>query len=616
MSTSAVRDPEGQLTTSLEETLACWQGHFTRLLNVTSAYDDQVIECMPSRPVRRELDDVPTFDELVQALRRLSCGKASGRSGISPEILVYGGPALHHQIFCLFCRVWECGVVPGDWRDADIVPIPKKGDLSSCDNWRGISLLDVVGKLFARLLNDRLQSLAEDVLPDSQCGFRKGRGCTDMIFVARQLIEKSVEHASELYVLFVDQKKAYDSIPRSALRIVLQKLGVPPRMCGLVQSLHDGMEARVRVDGSVTESILVKNGLRQGCTLAPTLFSLYFSAVMADWRSSSSVPGVQVRYRVRRKLVGDRTRKSRLAEMSLTESQFADDAALYVTSWSDLQVVSGEFAACASRWGLTVSLQKTKAMAVNCAGALPVDVPVGERGAFGIVSQFTYLGSVLTNDGSLDVEVGVRLAKASRAFGAMLRPIFLCSALSLDIKRMVYRSVVLSVLLYGSETWTIKARQLHRLNIFHRSCVRAILVVSRTAQCVERLTNIELARRFGMSEDMAVLLRQRRMRWLGHMARMDDDRAPKCVLFGELPATRPRHGPKRRWRDIVLNDLERLGVDKTWCGLAQVRNQWRQQCVRGRPSPPQLTRTLACELCGRLFRRPGDLKRHQNFCTA
>ena len=195
-----------------------------------------------------------------------------------------------------------------------------------------------------------------------------------------------------------------------------------------------------------------------------------------------SVPGMQVRYLVCRKLVGDRTRKSRLPEMSLTESQFADDAALYATSWSDLQVLSGEFAACASRWWLTVSLQKTKAMVVNCAGdALPVDVPVGERGAFGIVPKFTYLGSVLTNDGSLDVEVGVRLAKASRAFGALLRPIFLCSALSLDIKRMVYRSVVLSVLLYGSETWAIKARQLHRLNILHRSCVRAILGVSRTA---------------------------------------------------------------------------------------------------------------------------------------
>ena len=89
-----------------------------------------------------------------------------------------------------------------EWRDAVIVPIPKKGDLRSCVNWRGISLLDVAGKLFARLIQDRLQSLAMDVLPDSQCGFRSGRGCIDMVFLARQLVEKAIEHSSDLYVLF------------------------------------------------------------------------------------------------------------------------------------------------------------------------------------------------------------------------------------------------------------------------------------------------------------------------------------------------------------------------------------------------------------------------------
>ena len=72
-----------------------------------------------------------------------------------------------------------------------IVPIPKKGDLSDCKNWRGISLLDVVGKVTARILPDRLQQLAEEELPESQCGFHKGRGCTDMIFAVRQLVEKT-----------------------------------------------------------------------------------------------------------------------------------------------------------------------------------------------------------------------------------------------------------------------------------------------------------------------------------------------------------------------------------------------------------------------------------------
>ena len=110
--------------------------------------------------------------------------------------------------------VWRECSVPGDWRDAILVPIPKKGDLSSCDNWHGISLLDVVGKVVARVLQVRLQKLAEEELPESQCGFRKGRSCADMIFTVCQLVEKSWEHNFKVFLTFIDLKKAYDSVPR------------------------------------------------------------------------------------------------------------------------------------------------------------------------------------------------------------------------------------------------------------------------------------------------------------------------------------------------------------------------------------------------------------------
>ena len=87
--------------------------------------------------------------------------------------------------------VWRDSTVPKDWVDAVLVPLPKKGDLSNCNNWRGIALLDVAGKAIARILQERLQELAAEELPESQCSFRKGRGCMDMIFTVRQLIEKS-----------------------------------------------------------------------------------------------------------------------------------------------------------------------------------------------------------------------------------------------------------------------------------------------------------------------------------------------------------------------------------------------------------------------------------------
>ena len=80
--------------------------------------------------------------------------------------------------------IWEKGRVVKDWQDAEIVPIPKKGDLRRCDNWRGISLLDVCEQVFARIFQDRLQVVAE-VLPESQCKFRKGTGCVDIFFSGR-----------------------------------------------------------------------------------------------------------------------------------------------------------------------------------------------------------------------------------------------------------------------------------------------------------------------------------------------------------------------------------------------------------------------------------------------
>ena len=93
---------------------------------------------------------------------------------------------------------WKEGEVLKDWSDALLVLIPKKGDISKCDNWRGIALLDTVGKVVARIIQERLQTLAEEELPESQCGFRREHGCSDMIFTVCQLVEKFLGTLSEI----------------------------------------------------------------------------------------------------------------------------------------------------------------------------------------------------------------------------------------------------------------------------------------------------------------------------------------------------------------------------------------------------------------------------------
>ena len=105
---------------------------------------------------------------------------------VIPELVKAGGSVFANSLLVLLDSAWDLERVPQEWVDSILVPVPKKGDLSLCDNWRGIALLDVVGKVVARVIQSRLQSLAETVLPESQCGFCSQRGCSDMIFSVKQ----------------------------------------------------------------------------------------------------------------------------------------------------------------------------------------------------------------------------------------------------------------------------------------------------------------------------------------------------------------------------------------------------------------------------------------------
>ena len=174
---STVWKEDGTLTQGNEEVTRRWSQHFLKVLNIPSEYREQVINDMPSLPPILELDSPPTDEELSEALSKLKNRKAGGKSGILPELIHCGGCELEDRILEIMGQMWEVGSVVDDWKDAVVVPIPKKGDLRRCDNWRGISLLDVVGKVMARIVKERLEKIADRVLPESQSGFRKGRGC-------------------------------------------------------------------------------------------------------------------------------------------------------------------------------------------------------------------------------------------------------------------------------------------------------------------------------------------------------------------------------------------------------------------------------------------------------
>ena len=126
----------------------------------------------------------------------------------------------------------------------------------------------------------QVSTIAEETLPESQCGFRANRGTTDMVFVLRQLQEKCREKNKGLYATFGDLTKAFATVTRSGLWLILERLGCPPKFLQMVIQLHENQRGQIRLNGDLSEPFPISNGVKQDCVLAPTLFSIFFSMML------------------------------------------------------------------------------------------------------------------------------------------------------------------------------------------------------------------------------------------------------------------------------------------------------------------------------------------------
>ena len=189
-----------------------------------------------------------------------------------------GGEAVLNKLQDLFTNCWEKGTLPQDLRDAVIVSLYKnKGEKSDCSNYRGITLLSTTGKILAHILLNRLiPTIAQENTPESQCGFRSNRRTVDMTFVLRQIQEICREQNMGLYAAFVYLTEAFDTISRNGLWKILARLGCPPKFHTNLHHLHEGQQGQVKHNGSLSGSFPISNGVKQGCVLAPILFSIFF----------------------------------------------------------------------------------------------------------------------------------------------------------------------------------------------------------------------------------------------------------------------------------------------------------------------------------------------------
>ena len=215
-----MKDKNGVTITDEAKERARWAEHFQEILNRPPP---QVPPDIPPAGNQLEVNtNPPTKAEVSKAIKSLKSGKAAGPDGIPPEALKADVQTSTEMIHPLLMKIWESEQIPEEWKKGYLVKLPKKGDLSSCNNWRGIMLLSVPSKILTRIILERLKRALDKTLREEQAGFRQDRSCTDHIATLRIIIEQSLEWQSPLYSVFVDFQKAFDSVDRNVIWRLMQ----------------------------------------------------------------------------------------------------------------------------------------------------------------------------------------------------------------------------------------------------------------------------------------------------------------------------------------------------------------------------------------------------------
>ena len=548
--------------------------YFSDLLNVSRDARPDLSKCTLPEQTSAIDDSPPSLEETQLMIDRLKNHKAAGVDEIAAEILKGGGQSLVTWLHEIIVGVWASGVAPKEWKQALIVPVFKSGDATLLDNYRGISLLSIPGKVYSMLIGHRLKGWADQQLLDVQCGFRPARGCTDAIFGLRRIHEEALKKQLNLSTCFIDLSKAYDCINRELAWHTFELRGVPAKLISLLRDLHTDTECAIKGDHKAKDSWFeVRTGFKQGDVNAPLLFNLFIDTVVRCLMPLLQQSGVTFVYKMDGQLRESKTRDLQEIAWIL---MFADDIAFITDNDDQMQIALQIIDSTFSEWGLEMSLKKTKVMhlqadaGTECSGnQLSI-----ARGQIEFVSQFKYLGSLSSVNLSMQPEIANRLAKAGGAFHGLVR-LWGDKHLSRKVKLSIYKTVVQATLLYGCETWAVPKAMISMLDTFQMRCLRRICGIS----LWQKMTN-ESVRKMCSIEAISNIVQYRRLRWLGHLARMGDERLPKQLLFGTMLSTNNRSRKRGRtvkcWIDYARDDLSRLKISYHWYRLAQDRSKWRE----------------------------------------
>ena len=460
----------------------------------------------------------------------------------------------------LFNVVLMTGLVPEAWCIGAIVPLYKgKGPKDDLDNYRGITLLSCLGKLFTSLINKRLTVFLDSTgaIGAEQAGFRKAHSTTDHVFALHMLIKLYKQKGKRIYAAFVDYRKAFDFVDRSALWTKLLKEGINGRVLTVIMNIYAKAKSCVKCNSRISKTFPSNVGVRQGENLSPLLFSLFLndfeysiSRRSADTIQYRGLPFISQLYEQEMQDLADIDVFFRMYCLL-----YADDTIIMAESDQELQSALNALHTYCTKWKLTVNVQKTKVVIFSRGLVRIAPAFVYGNQHIEIVRQYTYLGVVFYANGKFDVAITQRIDQATLALNALkwrarkLR-------LPLDVTLELFDKCVKPVLLYGCEVWGWD--DLSSLDIFQRNFYKECLGLKQS--CSNNMVYAELGQ-MPISYDA-------RIRMATYWLRLKQGRNTKIAsrLLGlcQRLHQNPSSGYSFEWMESIKQTLAAAGLEAVW----------------------------------------------------
>ena len=404
--------------------------------------------------------DLVSEEEVSSIIHSLPLKKAAGPDRITNEHLKFGGSVLPAILSSLFNAILISGHIPAPFKLGLIIPIPKSHnkDLSIPSNYRGITLLSVIAKVFEKVLLHRVSD-QQDQLNPLQGGFRPGFSCLHSAFILQEAISSVRERKKKVFVAFLDVKKAFDTVWHEGLMFKLALHKFPMYIWHILNNWYSSSTSAVLWNSHISRSFRIRQGVRQGAILSPLLYSSFVDGLLDQL--SASGHGVYI------------------DDVFCGAPMYADDLALVSDSAEDLQDMLDITSNYARLWRYQFNASKS---AILVFGESPVSrrrnrpsrkwlLDGDEIPECDTHSHLGILRSVLPSSVHRTTE---RCSSARSAFFALnaVGSRFGCLHPCTSIK--LYSSLCIPILLYGCELWSLTKSEVTMLERVHRKILRTI----------------------------------------------------------------------------------------------------------------------------------------------